>query len=79
MVVIFHRPCAADGQRAVLAQLPGQVVFVPPVVGYDFAFVYTEVITCQCRAVFKVYGQVGATIKRRISNAGDTFRNCDAG
>ena len=43
IVVIFHRPCAADGQRAVGVQFPGQVVFVP--VGYDFAFVYAEVIT----------------------------------
>ena len=41
--VIFHRSRTADGQRAVGGEFPGQVVFVP--VGYDFAFVYAEVIT----------------------------------
>ena len=77
IVVIFHRPCAADGQRAVGVQFPGQVVFVP--VGYDFAFVYAEGITCQRRAAFKVYGQVVAFIKYTTSDDGDTFRNRDAG
>ena len=74
--VILHRPWAADGHCAVGGECPGQVVFVP--VGSDFACIYAELSACQRRAVFKVYGQLAAAIKRKISDACDTLWNGDA-
>ena len=76
IIIILHRPRAADGHCAVGGECPGQVAFVP--VGSDFACIYAELSACQLRAFFEVYGQLAAAIKRKISDACDTLWNGDA-